>query len=108
MDNLKYILKFIFEISTSQIKLLEYIPRIIIIIMIIIIIAIIIIIITKIIIIIIINVVNRMEFLENPNTFCYRVHVKLTSSVLTVSIHNHLHPLAEYHKWNQFSQKCHV
>ena len=102
MDNLKYILKFIFEISTSQIKLLEYIPRIIIIIMIIIIIAIIIIIITKIIIIIIIiiNVVNRMEFLENPNTFCYRVHVKLTSSFSTVSIHNHLHPLAEYHKWN--------
>ena len=104
MDNLKYILKFIFEISTSQIKLLEYIPRIIIIIMIIIIIAIIIIIIITIIIIIIIiiiiNVVNRMEFLENPNTFCYRVHVKLTSSVSTVSIHNHLHPLAEYHKWN--------
>ena len=54
------------------------------------------------------NVVNRVEFLENPNTFCYHVHVKLTSSVSTVSIHNYLHQLAEYHKWNQFSQKCHV
>ena len=106
MDNLKYILKFIFEISTSQIKSLEYIPRTIIIIIIIIIIIVMMMII--IIIIIIINVVNRVEFLENPNTFCYRVHVKLTSSVSTVSIHNHLHPLAEYHKWNQFSQKCHV